>query len=83
MVDVAPDRDISISYRETVETKMRKRVRLIDSRPTLKMLGHTERTQLIGKLHRLDKMLSNKEIKNITELNDTVGKWQVPPSSCI
>ena len=71
-MDVAADRDVRISDRETVETIIRKRASSIDNRPTMKALKHVERKKLIEAVRRLDKVLPDVEIKDITELNDTI-----------
>ena len=60
VVDVAPARNISISDKEKVETKMKKPDSLIDKRPTLKLLKHVKRKKLMEKVHHHD--------KDITEL---------------
>ena len=66
VVYVAPDRDISISYRETFYTIIRKRASLIDNRPTLKALRHVGINKLIEKVHRLDKIIANVKIQGIS-----------------
>ena len=71
-MDVALGRDIGISDRETAETIMRKQTSLVNNRPTLKVLRHIERKKLIEEVHHLDKVLLSMQVKNITELDDTI-----------
>ena len=65
-------RDISISDRATVETIMKNRASFIDNGPNLNALKHVEKKKFMFEAHRLDKVLPNTNINDITELNDTI-----------
>ena len=66
-------RDISISDRATVETIMKNRASFIDNGPNLNALkACREKEVYVRGSPRLDKVLPNTNINDITELNDTI-----------